>query len=95
MDFKSLIKVAYKKSLNNNMIGIMYATISTIGFSSVTEDEIDDLVDRMPIDMLHLKSLLTDIEVDVYAWEFKNFVVKESEHTIYILTKNKEIPIMY
>ena len=57
------------------MIGIMYATISTIGFSSVTEDEIDDLVDRLPIDMLHLKSLLTDIEVDVYEWEFKNFVL--------------------
>ena len=49
----------------------------------------------MPIDMVYVKSLLTDMEVEAYDFTFKNFTIKESESTIYILTKNKEVPIMY
>ena len=49
----------------------------------------------MPIDMVYVKSLLTDTEVEAYDFTFKDFVLKESESTIYILTKNKEVPIMY
>lgn len=92
--FKELIKDAYKKSIEGNLSGVLYGAISTYGFSDITN--IDDFVNVCNPDMLHLKSIHTEEEVDIYSWELENYKVKNSEHTIYIKLKNKpEKPIMY
>ena len=56
----------------------------------------DEFADTIQIDMLHLKSRLTDTEIDVYEWELEDYKIKCSESTIYIKLKNKsEVAIMY
>ena len=56
----------------------------------------DEFVDTINIDMMYLKSKLTNTEIDVYEWELEDYKVKHSESTIYIKLKNKpEVAIMY
>ena len=92
--FKSLIIDSYKKAQEGNVTGIVYGALLTIGYSEI--EDISKFVEFMNPDMLHLKSKLTDCEIDVYSWELEGYKVKHSENTIYIKVKNKpEIPIMY
>ncbi|MBQ8218564.1 MAG: hypothetical protein IJZ79_02340 [Bacilli bacterium] len=93
---KNLIVTLYKKCLpGKNIICSLYTPLRTISlFDIESEDELHDLL-NLSIDMVYVKSLLTDMEVEAYEFNFKNYVLKESESTIYILTKNKEVPIMY
>lgn len=92
--FTKLILDVYKKSSEGNLVGILYNAISTYGFSDIKD--IDGLVKRCNPDMLYLKSILTENEIDVYAWELENYTVKESKRAIYIKCKNKmEAALMY
>lgn len=93
---KNLIVTLYKKCLpGKNIICSLYTPLRTISlFDIESEDELHDLL-NLSIDMVYVKSLLTDMEVEAYEFNFNNFVLKESESTIYILTRNKEVPIMY
>ncbi|WP_373266152.1 hypothetical protein [Hungatella hathewayi] len=92
--FKNILLDTYEKSQGGNLIGIVYGAILTIGYSEI--EDIYKFVEFMNPDMLHLKSKLTDYEIDVYSWELEDYKVKRSEKTIYIKVKNKpEIPIMY
>lgn len=93
--FKELVKECYKKSKEEgNLVGILYSACNTYGFSELKN--FDEFVDKILIDMMYLKSTLTNVEVDVYEWELEDFKVKHSESTIYIKLRNKnEIAIMY
>ena len=92
--FAELILTAYNLASKGNLVGILYNAISTYGFSDIKD--IDGLVKRCSPDMLYLKSILTENEIDVYEWELESYTVKESESTIYIKCKNKmEVALMY
>lgn len=92
--FKELVKVCYTKSKENNgLFGLLYGAISTVNFIDI--DDIDSFVEKMNPDMLHLKSMPTGVEKDIYEWELKDFKVKEGESTIYVLLKNGEVGFMY
>ena len=93
---KNLIMTLYKKCLpKRNIICSLYTPLRTISLFDVeSEEELNKLL-NLSIDMVYVKSLLTDMEVEAYEFNFKNFVLKEGESTIYILTNNKEVPIMY
>lgn len=92
--FKELVKVCYTKSKEaNGLFGLLYGAISTVNLIDI--EDIDSFVEKMNPDMLHLKSMLTGVEKDIYEWELKDFRVKEGESTIYVLLKNGEVGFMY
>lgn len=93
--FKDLVKIAYSKAKEEgSLVGILYSATQNYGFSQLIN--FDEFVDTISIDMMHLKSKLTDTEIDVYEWELEDYKVKHSENTIYIKLKNKlEVGIMY
>lgn len=92
--FKNLVIDAYNKHKEGNLVGILYGAISTYGFGDLIN--VDEFVDVSNPDMLHLKSILTDVEIDIYEWELENYKIKNSESTIYIKLKNKpEVALMY
>lgn len=91
--FKNLIIDAYKKSKDGFLVGIVYSAVSTYGFSTITD--IEGFVNNSPADMLYLKSKLTDTEIDIYEFNFVDYRIKESESTIYVKLKNKEVALMF
>ena len=44
--------------------------------------------------MLYLKSKATDTEIDIYSYDLIDYKIKNSEETIYIKLRNKEVAIM-
>lgn len=89
--FKNLVVDAYNK---HNLVGILYGATSTYGLSDLTNFE--EFLNVSNPDMLHLKSILTGAEIDVYEWELENYKIKNSESTIYIKLKNRpEVALMY
>ena len=98
MKFKQLMIDSYKKYLEGkNIIGYLYNPISNVNFSSFSNlEDFEAYINKFNPDMLYLKSLLTDAEVDVYESNFIDYKIKHSETTIYIKLNNKpEIGIMY
>ena len=93
--FQDLIKDAYKLSKGGFLVGIIYTTSTNTGFKDIKEDQIDNFVDTRHIDMLYLKSTLGDVEMQIYENEFKDYKIKQSESTLYILTTKGETPLMY
>ena len=93
--FKNLIKEAYKRAVEEgNLVGVLYSATQTYGFSQLVK--FDEFVNTINIDMMYLKSKLTNTEIDVYEWELEDYKIKYSESTIYIKLKNKpEVAIMY
>lgn len=93
--FKSLVKEMYRKSKSEgNIVGILYSATQTYGFSDLIN--FDEFADKILIDMMYLKSKLTDKEIDIYEWELEDYKIKSSESTIYIKLRNKpEVAIMY
>lgn len=93
--FKELVKEAYRRAKEEgNLAGILYSATQNYGFSQLIN--FDEFIDTIQIDMVYLKSKLTDIEIDVYEWELEDYKVKHSESTIYIKLKNKpEVAVMY
>lgn len=92
--FKQLIVDAYKKSKDGgNLVGIVYSAVSTYGFSDLIN--VEEFVENSGADMLHLKSKLTDTEVDIYEYDLVDYKIKNSESTIYVKLRNKEVPLMY
>lgn len=85
--FKNLIVDSYNKAKEGNMVGLLYGAISTYSFKDITD--IDDFVNSCNPDMLHLKSLITDSEVDIYEWALENYKIENNENTIYVKTKNR------
>lgn len=45
--------------------------------------------------MLYLKSLITGIELDIYAYDLVDYKISSSEHNIYIKLRNKEVVLKY
>lgn len=91
--FKNLIIDAYNNSKSGNLVGILYGAVSTYGFSDLTN--VEEFVEVSNPDMLHLKSILTDVEIDIYACELEDYKICKSESTIYIKTNGREISLMY
>jgi hypothetical protein len=92
--FKSLIIDAYKKyKEKGNLSGILYSAISTYGFSQITD--IDGFAESSSADMLHLKSLLTDTEVNIYEYDLVDYKVNNSRNMIYVRLRNREVALMY
>lgn len=92
--FDKLIKEAYKLSKSGNLIGILYNSGKAIGFNDLNDEDVDNISDNK-YDMLYLKSTLTDTEIQIYENELKNYKIKHSEQTLYILTNKGEIGLMY
>ena len=91
--FQNLVIDAYKKSKEGNLVGIIYSAVSTYGFSELIN--IEEFVKVSPADMLHLKSKLTDTEVDIYEYDLVDYKIKNSESTIYVKLRNREVPLMF
>lgn len=92
--FKQLVVDAYKKSKEGgNLVGIIYSAVSTYGFSDLIN--VEEFVENSGADMLHLKSKLTDTEIDIYEYDLIDYKIKNSESTIYVKLRNKEVPLMY
>jgi hypothetical protein len=92
--FNSLIVDAYKKyKEEGNLSGILYSAVSTYGFSQITD--INGLVESSPADMLHLKSLLTDTEINIYEYDLVDYKINNSRNMIYIRMRNSETALMY
>ena len=93
--FTNLIKDSYKLSKKGFLIGIVYTPNKTIGFTGIPdEDKLNKILD-FKVDMLYLKSNPTDTEIQIYEEDLKNYTIKNSDETLYILTKNGEIGLMY
>ena len=45
--------------------------------------------------MLYLKSIHTDTEIQIYEDELKNYVIKKSEETLFVLIHKGETRLMY
>lgn len=92
--FKQLVVDAYKKSKEGgNLVGIVYSAVSTYGFSDLIN--VEEFVENSGADMLHLKSKLTDTEVDIYEYDLVDYKIKNSESTIYVKLRNREVPLMF
>ena len=93
--FKELVKEAYNRTKEEgNLVGILYSATQSYRFSQLINS--NEFVDTIQIDMMYLKSKLTDTEIDIYEWELEDYKVKHSESTIYIKLKNKpEVAVMY
>lgn len=92
--FKQLVVDAYKKSKEGgNLVGIVYGAVSTYGFSDLIN--VEEFVENSGADMLHLKSKLTDTEVDIYEYDLVDYKIKNSESTIYVKLRNREVPLMF
>ena len=91
--FQNLIVDAYKKSKEGNLVGIVYSAVSTYGFSELIN--IEEFVKVSASDMLHLKSKLTGEEVDIYEYDLVDYKIKNSESTIYVKLRNREVPLMF
>lgn len=91
---QDLIKDAYKLSKAGNLIGICHTAMSAVGFKDIPEDKIDEFVDNK-VEMLYLKSMLTNTEIQIYENELKNYKIKNSEEVLYVLTTSGETRLMY
>lgn len=92
--FKQLVVDAYKKSKEGeNLVGIVYSAVSTYGFSELIN--IEEFVKVSAADMLHLKSKLTGEEVDIYEYDLVDYKIKNSESTIYVKLRSREVPLMF
>lgn len=92
--FKQLVVDAYKKSKEGgNLVGIVYSAVSTYGFSELIN--IEEFAKVSAADMLHLKSKLTGEEVDIYEYDLVDYKIKNSESTIYVKLRNREVPLMF
>ena len=92
--FKQLVVDAYKKSKEGgNLVGIIYSAVSTYGFSDLVN--VEEFVENSGADMLHLKSKLTDTEIDIYEYDLVDYKIKNNKNTIYVKLPNKEVPLMY
>lgn len=92
--FQNLIVDTYKKSKEGgNLVGIVYSAVSTYGFSELIN--IEEFVKVSASDMLHLKSRLTGEEVDIYEYDLVDYKIKNSESTIYVKLRNREVPLMF
>lgn len=91
--FRELVTEAYQLAKEGNLVGIVYGPVSTYGFSDI--HDIHGFAESSPADMLHLKSKLTDVSVDIYEYDLVDYKVKNSESTIYIKLRNREVGLMY
>lgn len=91
---EKLIREAYKLSKAGYLIGILYNSGKTVGFKDIKEEDLDKLLE-LNWDMLYLKSVPTDTELQIYENELKDFKVKASEETLYVLTTHGETRLMY
>lgn len=91
--FQNLVVDSYKKSKEGNLVGIVYSAVSTYGFSELIN--IEEFVKASAADMLHLKSKLTGEEVDIYEYDLVDYKIKNSESTIYVKLRNREVPLMF
>lgn len=92
--FKQLVVDAYKKSKEGgNLVGIVYSAVSAYGFSDLIN--VEEFVENSGADMLHLKSKLTDTEVDIYEYDLVDYKIKNGESTIYVKLRNREVPLMF
>ena len=96
---QDLIKTAYKLSAAHNLIGIIYTKDKrNISFYKIQAEEMLEEFSNN-CESLFLKSMPTDTEIQVYEEIglpiLKDFRVKESEETLYILTNYGEIGLMY
>ena len=92
--FKKLIIDAYNNSKKERtLVGIMYGPISNYSFNDIVD--IQGFVNNTNADMLYLKSLLTGIELDIYAYDLVDYKISSSEHNIYIKLRNKEVVLKY
>lgn len=92
--FKQLVVDAYKKSKEGgNLVGIIYSAVSTYGFSDLIN--VEEFVKNSGADRLYLKSKLTGTEIDINEYDLIDYKIKNSESTIYVKLRNKEVPLMY
>ncbi len=92
---EKLIREAYKLSKAGNLIGIMYNSGKSVGFKDINSDEDLEKLLELKWDMLYLKSIPTDTEIQIYDYELKNYVIKKSEETLFVLTNKGETRLMY
>ena len=83
------------KLINDKQLYVVcYTPMARISLWEV--EDVVKFVETTNVDMVYLKSLLTDNEVDVYENQLENYKIKSSESTLYVKIRNKmEIGLMY
>lgn len=92
---EKLIRDAYKLSKAGNLIGLIYSSGKTLGFKDFASEDDLEKVMNIKWDMLYLKSIPTDTEIQIYDYELKNYTIKHSDETLYVLTTHGETRLMY
>ena len=94
ISLKNFILDVFKLINDKQLYVVCYTPVARISLWEV--EDVEKFVETTPIDMVYLKSLLTNNEVDVYENQFENYKIKSSESTLYVKVKNKmEVGLMY
>lgn len=91
---EKLIRDAYKLHKAGNLVCIMYNPTRSVGFSEINDEDLEKLLE-FKWDMLYIKSIPTYTEIQIYENELKNYKIKQSEETLFVLTNRGETRLMY
>lgn len=91
---EKLIRDTYKLHKAGHLVCIMYNPTRTVSFSEINDEDLEKLL-KFKWDMLYIKSIPTDTEIQIYENELKNYKIKQSEETLFILTNRGETRLMY
>lgn len=91
---EKLIRYTYKLHKAGHLVCILYNPTMTVSFSEINDEELEKLLE-FKWDMLYIKSIPTDTEIQIYENELKNYKIKQSEETLFILTNRGETRLMY
>lgn len=91
---EKLIRDAYKLYKAGHLVCIMYNPTRSVSFSEINDEDLEKLLE-FKWDMLYIKSIPTDTEIQIYENELKNYKIKQSEETLFVLTNKGEIRLMY
>ena len=84
----------YKNLFDDEFIYEIYNLDKSVCFSEINDEDLEKLLE-LKWDMLYLKSIPTDTEIQIYEDELKNYVIKKSEETLFVLTNRGETRLMY
>lgn len=88
--FEKLIKESYYlRKHGAGFAGILYTALSTTGFQRI--DNINEFIEKYKPDMLLLKSMEDDREIEVYWSNLESYHIDKSKRMLCIKLKNGSV----
>lgn len=85
--FEKLIKESYYlRKHGAGFGGILYTALSSVGFQRI--DNIDEFIEKFKPDMLLLKSMENDVEVEIYRSNLEGYRVDKTKRSLCIKLKD-------